>query len=522
MPAKKILRDHDRKFRLLFQDHPQPMWLFDAESRKLLEANEAAVKLYGYSTDEMHSMPMDELQASGDLERFLSQPHEFPKAAPAIWRHRTKSGRAIDVEIAVHDIDYRGKTIQLAVVMDVTGRCDLEEQLRQAQKMEAVGMLAGGVAHDFNNLLTIINGYSQLILNNLPKNDPNRHSAEQIMKAGDRAAGLTNQLLAFSRRQVMQPKVLDLNHVVTGLSAMLRRLIGEDIDLQLTLREDLGRVNADPGQIEQVMMNLVVNARDAMPQGGSLTIETANVTLDDNYAQRHIAVKPGPYVLLAVSDTGKGMDEATKSRLFEPFFTTKEPGKGTGLGLSTVFGIVKQSGGSVQVYTEQGTGSSVKVYLPRIDQKVQLERAGRRKTSLRGSETILLVEDDEMVRTLVRETLEREGYKVIDSADPVEAQRLADGHRGKIQLLITDVVMPKLSGKELARSLTHIRPDLKVLYMSGYTDSAIVNSGILQKEVSFLQKPFTPASLSSKVREVIDGDAKAASGGEEKLRGAGE
>jgi two-component system cell cycle sensor histidine kinase/response regulator CckA len=259
-----------------------------------------------------------------------------------------------------------------------------------------------------------------------------------------------------------------------------------------------------------------------MPQGGSLTIETANVTLDENYAARHVAVKPGAYVLLAVSDTGKGMDEATKNRLFEPFFTTKEPGKGTGLGLSTVFGIVKQSGGSVQVYTEQGTGSSVKVYLPRIDQKVQLERAGRRKASLRGSETILLVEDDEMVRTLVRETLEREGYKVIDSADPVEAQRLADAHRGKIQLLITDVVMPKLSGKELARSLTHVRPDLKVLYMSGYTDSAIVNSGILQKEVSFLQKPFTPAGLSSKVREVIDADLTATSSSEEKPRGAGE
>jgi two-component system, cell cycle sensor histidine kinase and response regulator CckA len=521
MPAKKILKDHDRKFRLLFQDHPQPMWLFDAEGRTLLEANEAATKLYGYSSDEMRSMPLSELQAAGDLDRFLTQRQDASKAAPEIWRHRTKSGRAIDVEIAVHDIDYGGRTVQLAVVMDVTGRRDLEEQLRQAQKMEAVGMLAGGVAHDFNNLLTIINGYSQLILNNLQKNDPNRHSAEQIMKAGDRAAGLTNQLLAFSRRQVMQPKVLDLNSLVTGLSAMLRRLIGEDIDLRLTLREDLGRVSADPGQIEQVLMNLVVNARDAMPRGGSLTIETANVTLDENYAGRHIAVRPGPYVLLAVSDTGGGMDEATKSRLFEPFFTTKEPGKGTGLGLSTVFGIVKQSGGSVQVYSEMGTGSSVKVYLPRIDQKVSLEREGRRKPALKGSETILLVEDDEMVRTLVRETLEREGYKVIDSADPVEAQRISDNYRGRIDLLIADVVMPKLSGRELSRNLTDRRPDLKVLYMSGYTDSAIVNSGILQKEVAFLQKPFTPGQLSAKVREVIE-DPKSRVGGEEKLQRAGE
>ncbi|HEX3877672.1 MAG TPA: ATP-binding protein [Bryobacteraceae bacterium] len=514
MPAKNLLRDHDRKFRLLFQDHPQAMWLFDPETRTIVEANGAAAKLYGYAADEMRAMPMSELQSTIDLERFITERGAAPKQAGEIWRHRTKSGRAIDVEIAVHDIDFSGKMAHLAVVMDVTGRRELEEQLRQAQKMEAVGMLAGGVAHDFNNLLTIINGYSQLMLNNLPKNDPNRHFAEQIMKAGDRAAGLTNQLLAFSRRQVMQPKVLDLNHLVTGLSAMLRRLIGEDIDLRLTLRDDVGRVNADPGQIEQVLMNLVVNARDAMPRGGSLTVETANVALDDHYAGRHITIKPGPYVLLAVSDTGTGMDEATKNRLFEPFYTTKAPGKGTGLGLSTVFGIVKQSGGSVEIYSEPGAGTSIKVYLPRIDQQVTLEREVRKKVLARGSETILLVEDDEMVRNLVRETLERDGYKVIDSADPVEAQRLAENYRGRIQLLITDVVMPKLSGKELSRILTGKRTDMKVLYMSGYTDSAIVNSGILQKEVAFLQKPFTPASLSARVREVIESDPKTKSAGE--------
>lgn len=511
MPARNLLRDHDKKFRLLFLDHPQPMWLFDAESRKLLEANQAAAKLYGYSIDEMRGMPLTELQAAEDVDRFFERTKQH--ADPRIWRHRTKSGRAIDVEIAVHNVDYGQRNVELAVLMDVTGRRDLEEQLRQAQKMEAVGMLAGGVAHDFNNLLTIINGYSQLLLNNLSPTDPNRHSAEQIMKAGDRAAGLTNQLLAFSRRQVMQLKVIDLNQLVTSLTAMLRRLIGEDIDLRLTLRDNLGRVSADPGQLEQVIMNLVVNARDAMPKGGSLTIETANVNLDDHYAGRHVAVKPGAYVLLAVSDTGSGMDEETKSRLFEPFFTTKGPGKGTGLGLSTVFGIVKQSGGSVEVYSEKGNGSSVKVYLPRVDQKISLEREGRRKHQ-KGTETILLVEDDEMVRTLVRETLQRDGYKVIDSADPVEARRIAEGHRGAIQLLITDVVMPKLSGKELARSLMESRPDMKVLYMSGYTDSAIVNSGILQQEVAFLQKPFTPAGLSAKVREVIEADPKARTAGE--------
>jgi two-component system cell cycle sensor histidine kinase/response regulator CckA len=504
MPAKQILKDQDRKFRLLFEEHPQPMWVFNAETRRFLEANQAAADLYGYSVEEFRSMTLNDLQPADEVQRFLAQLQNSSKTVPATWRHRTKSGRAVDVELAVHDIQYGGKNVQLAVLMDVTGRRELEEQLRQAQKMEAVGMLAGGVAHDFNNLLTIINGYTQLILNTLRPDDPNRHSAEQVMKAGERAAALTNQLLAFSRRQVLQLKVLDLNRAVSSLSMMLQRLIGEDIDLRLELRPETGRVNADAGQLEQVLMNLAVNARDAMPKGGTLTIETANIDLDESYAGRHIAVKPGPYVLLAVSDTGSGMDEATKQRLFEPFFTTKPPGKGTGLGLSTVFGIVKQSGGSLEVYSEPGRGSSVKIYFPRIDQPISVEAAGRKRQLNRGTETILLVEDDEMVRNLVHETLEREGYKVIGAADPLEAQRIAEGHRGKIQLLITDVVMPRLSGKELAKALVERRPDMKVLYMSGYTDSAIVNSGILQKEVAFLQKPFTPSALAAKVRDVLE------------------
>ncbi len=480
------------------------MWVFSAESGRFLETNQAAADLYGYSVEEFRSMTLSDLQPPEEVRKFLGQLHDSSKTPPSTWRHRTKLGRAIDVELAVHDIQYGGQNVQLAVLMDVTGRLELEEQLRQAQKMEAVGMLAGGVAHDFNNLLTIITGYTQLILNSLRSDDPNRHSAEQVMKAGERAAALTNQLLAFSRRQVLQLRVLDLNRAVASLGTMLQRLIGEDIDLRLELRPETGRVNADAGQLEQVLMNLAVNARDAMPTGGTLTIETANVNLDETYAGRHIAVKPGPYVLLAVSDTGSGMDEDTRKRLFEPFFTTKAPGKGTGLGLSTVFGIVKQSGGSLEVYSEPGRGSSVKIYLPRVDQPVSVEAAGRGRPSLRGTETILLVEDDEMVRNLVRETLEREGYKVIGAADPVEAQRIADAHRGKIQLLITDVVMPRLSGKELAKALVERRPAMKVLYMSGYTDSAIVNSGILQKEVAFLQKPFTPAALTSKVRDVLE------------------
>src|SRR5580658_460407 len=504
MRAKRLTNDQDRKFSLLFQGHPQPMWIFDAGSRRFLEVNQSAADLYGYSVEEFRSMTLNDIQPEEDVQRFLDHLHDASKGPPRSWRQRTKTGRAVDVEMAVHDIQYGGQSAQLAVLMDVTGRREMEEQLRQAQKMEAVGMLAGGVAHDFNNLLTIINGYTQLILNNLKPGDKNRHSAEQVMKAGERAAALTNQLLAFSRRQVLQLKVIDLNQAVTSLGSMLQRLIGEDIELRLELRPELGRVSADPSQLEQVLMNLAVNARDAMPQGGTLTIETANVQLDETYAGRHIAVKPGPYVLLAVSDTGSGMDEATRQRLFEPFFTTKGPGKGTGLGLSTVFGIVKQSGGSLEVYSEPGSGSSVKIYFPRVDQPISVEDASRKRQLMRGSETILLVEDDEMVRNLVRETLEREGYKVIGAADPLEAQRIADAHRSKIQLLITDVVMPRLSGKELAKALVERRPDMKVLYMSGYTDSAIVNSGILQKEVAFLQKPFTPAALASKVRDVLE------------------
>jgi two-component system cell cycle sensor histidine kinase/response regulator CckA len=508
MPARRVLRDKDQKFRLLFEENPQPMWVFDPASQQFLEVNAAASALYGYSAAEFANMKLSNLQGAEDAERFTTGLNDPSQPGVATWRHRTKSGRLLDVEIAVHEIEYGGRRAGLAVLIDITGRREYEEQLRQSQKMEAVGMLAGGVAHDFNNLLTIISGYSQLILNNLGPNDRNRHSAEQIMKAGERAAALTKQLLAFSRRQVLQPKVLDLNKLVNSLSSMLQRLIGEDIDLRVSLHADLGRVSADPGQLEQVLMNLVVNARDAMPKGGILTIETANVQLDDSYASRHVAVKSGPYILLAVSDNGAGMDSATQARLFEPFFTTKGLGKGTGLGLSTVFGIVKQSGGSLDIYSEPSRGTSVKVYLPRIDKPVEVESETKRKTMPRGTETILLVEDDEMVRTLVREALAREGYQMLDAFDPEEARRLADSYKGPIHLLITDVVMPKLRGGELADLLLKRRPQMKVLYMSGYTDSAIVNGGILKKEVAFLQKPFTPTALTEKVREVLEGTDK--------------
>jgi PAS domain S-box-containing protein len=505
MPAKELLKEKDKKFRLLFEDHPQPMCVIDDHLQHVVDANAAAAQLYGYSREELRGKRLSDLEADPDVPRLENLPSRS-RMPVAIWRHRTATGHVIELEAAVYEIEHGGRRARLAVLLDITGRLQLEEQLRQAQKMEAVGMLAGGVAHDFNNLLTIITGYSQLILNNLGLNDPNRHSVEQIMKAGERAAALTKQLLAFSRRQVLQPRVLDLNKLVTSISNMLQRLIGEDIDLRLVLPTDLGRVNADPGQIEQVVMNLVVNARDAMPKGGVLTLETSNINLDSNYAKAHIAVRSGPYVMIAVSDTGSGMDESTKARLFEPFFTTKGAGKGTGLGLSTVFGIVKQSGGSVEVYSEPGRGTSVKVYLPRIDQPVSLDAQVDRRSIGRGSETVLLVEDDDMVRTLVRETLERDGYRILDAPGPLEARRISDLTKEPIQLLITDVIMPKVSGRELAEQLIESRPSMKVLYMSGYTDNAVVNSGILKKEVAFIQKPFTPAALAEKVREVLEGD----------------
>ncbi len=506
MPAKQLLSEKDKKFRLLFEENPQPMWVLDETGSTILEANSAACELYGYTSEQFRGKRVADLEAAEEAERFASEAGEAALPATGAWRHRTRSGRLIDVEIARHGIDYNGGKAQLAVVMDITSRRQLEEQLRQAQKMEAVGMLAGGVAHDFNNLLTIITGYSQLVLSHLKPDDPNRHSLEQIMKAGERAAGLTKQLLAFSRRQVLQPKVLDLNALVAGLSTMLQRLIGEDVDLRMELAPDLGRVSADPGQVEQVLMNLVVNSRDAMPKGGVLTIETANVELDDRYVARHIAVKPGPYIRLAVSDTGSGMDAATQAHLFEPFFTTKSAGHGTGLGLSTVFGIIKQSGGSLDVYSEPSHGTTIKVYLPRIDHPVSIEaEKTARRAVARATETVLVVEDDEMVRTLVRETLEREGYKIIDSAGPLEAKRMAEAYKGPIQLLITDVVMPKLNGRDLAEQLVKRRLDMKVLYMSGYTDNAVIATGILQqKDMFFLQKPFTPAALIEKVREVLE------------------
>src|SRR5450432_665935 len=380
----------------------------------------------------------------------------------------------------------------------------LEEQLRQSQKMEAVGRLAGGVAHDFNNLLSVVLSYSEMLIADLATENPIRDDIAEIHRAGVRAADLTRQLLMFSRHQVVEPKVLDLNEVLLAMGNMLGRLVGEDVSLTSIPGASLGRVEGDPGAIDQVIMNLAINARDAMPVGGKLTIETANVVLDKEYAAGHLGAKPGSYVMLSISDTGTGMDKATMGRIFEPFFTTKEMGKGTGLGLSTVFGIVQQSGGSVWVTSELGKGTTFKVYLPRVDAVAEALRPLKAPTTLRGSETILLVEDEQQVRDIAREILRRHGYVVLEANNGAEAFLLAQRHHGTIHLLLTDVVMPRMSGPELAKRLVPARPTMKVLCMSGYTDDAAVRHGVVDAALAYLQKPITVEGLTRKVREVLD------------------
>jgi two-component system cell cycle sensor histidine kinase/response regulator CckA len=391
-------------------------------------------------------------------------------------------------------------------IRDITARKRAErgdEQIQQSQRMEAVGQLAGGVAHDFNNLLCVIMGYCELLEERFAPEDSNRRMVEQIHNAADRASALTQQLLAFSRRQVLRPLVLDLNALVTGMVTMLRRLIGENIEVATSLLPDLGHVKADPTQIEQILMNLAVNGRDAMPGGGTITIETTNVELNDSHARQHAEVKPGSYVMLAVSDTGVGMDGETQARIFEPFFTTKQRGRGTGLGLSTVYGIVKQSAGYIWAYSEPGRGTTFKIYLPCVKGELEVLR-WEKPLSVHGSETILLVEDNELLRELAREMLEEFGYAVLDSGCPSDAIRTAEQHEGPIALLITDLVLPQVNGRVLAEQLTAVRPEMKVLYTSGYRDHASVEQGELEAGCPFLEKPFTKDDLAKRVRELLD------------------
>ncbi|MCZ6904837.1 MAG: response regulator [Acidobacteria bacterium] len=407
-------------------------------------------------------------------------------------------------------VDDKGNLAGAVLVFrDITEHRRVEESLRESHKMEAVGRLAGGVAHEFNNLLMVIRGYSELLLQRSSANDLVRTNAEEIRKAADRAASLTRQLLAFSRKQVLQPKVLDLNAVVTEVEKMLRRLIGEDIELVTALEPGLGPVKADPGQIEQIILNLAVNARDAMPRGGRLTLETSNVELDEDFARQHSSVASGPHVLLTVSDTGTGMDAETQSHIFEPFFTTKGWAKSTGLGLATIHGIVKQSGGIIWVESAPGRGTTFKFYLPRVEEAAAAEgKSTGLTTPSRNSETILVVEDEEGVRQLMREFLAGKGYTILEARDGTEAIQLAQQHRGPIHLLMTDVVMPGMSGGDLAQRLASLRPETKVIFVSGYTDDAIVQHGVREEGTVFLQKPFSLDALARTVREVLDSKGK--------------
>jgi two-component system cell cycle sensor histidine kinase/response regulator CckA len=422
----------------------------------------------------------------------------------AEFRVKRKDGREVwlnDNAVIVHGSD--SHPLMEGIMVDITERKQLETQLQQSRKMEAVGRLAGGIAHDFNNLLTIITGYTELALSRLNVPRELHGDIERIENAAERAAALVRQLLAFSRRQVMQPKTLDLNKIVLNLDVLLRRLMDERIEMLTKIQENLGKVKADPAQIEQVIMNLVVNARDAMPLGGRLIIETWNVDLDSSYADEHVSVKPGPYVMLAVSDTGIGMDRETVAHIFEPFYTTKESGQGTGLGLSTVYGIVKQSGGYIWVYSEPGKGSTFKVYLPRVDEPEEQPSTPETQKFQRGNETILLVEDEDAVRDLIETVLTEHGFVVLPARAPEHAEKLAAKFAGEIHLLLTDMVMPLCSGRELAVRITARRPKINVLYMSGYTDNVITSGGMLEKGLAFLQKPFSPATLVQKVQEVL-------------------
>ena len=618
----------------LFHTMSSPAWIFNRQTLRVVEVNDAAVRHYGYSHDEFLALTVDKLRSPEEWERLRAEVQDEADGPEqrGRWRHTKKDGTVIPVEVTRHAVTWGGAPAWLVVAKDVTelmtsedvirrltvavdqspaavvvtdtkGRIEyvnrrfteitgytsaevfgktprvlqsgitppeiykdlwttitagrewtgvmqnrrkdgqlywdsatispvrdttgvvthfvaikqdvsaqrlLEDQFRQAQKMEAVGRLAGGVAHDFNNLLSVITSYSEMVLEDLGPADPRRADLDEIRKAAVAAAGLTRQLLAFSRQQVLQPRVLSPNAVIEGIDKMLRRLIGEDVALTMVLAPDIGSIKADPGQMEQVIMNLAVNARDAMPKGGQLTIATSNIELDSHYAGDHIPVVPGSYVLLAVTDTGSGMDDETKRRLFEPFFTTKEKGKGTGLGLATVYGIVKQSGGFIWVYSELGQGTTFKIYVPRVAEEPAAAEAPRSPESLRGTETVLLAEDSPGVRSAARQILGRLGYTIVDAPNGAAALDLAANLTGPLDLLVTDVVMPEMSGRQLAERLTAVRPGLKVLYVSGYTDDAVVRHGVLEAGISYLEKPFTPERLARKVREVLDAGKGAA------------
>ncbi|MFQ4136559.1 response regulator [Nodosilinea sp. PGN35] len=504
--TEAALRDSEARYRQLFQSITDPVFVCDRETLLYLAVNDAAVATYGYSPAEFLALTLGDLCLPEDLpalRAIVTQPtpgHHGP------WRYRTKDAQITTVEIFAYGLEFAGRPACLLQARDVTEQRRLEEQFRQSQKMEAIGRLAGGIAHDFNNLVTVIKGYSELLQSRIDPDDPASELLGEIYSAGERAGALTRQLLAFSRQQVLAPQVLNLNTVVSNTKTMLRRLIGEDVLLVTHLSPTLGPIRADPGQIEQVLMNLAVNARDAMPEGGTLTLATQTVVLDDVYCRTVADLNPGNYVRLAVADSGDGMDAATQAKMFEPFFTTKPVGKGTGLGLATVHGIVKQSGGHIAVESAVGRGTTFQIYLPLVAAAVpEVPAPARSRTFPQGCETILVVEDEAAVRALEVTVLQRCGYRVLEAANGKDALRLAEQESGPIHLLVSDVVMPHLGGRSLAEQLVRDRPHCNVLFLSGYTDDAVIHYSVSEAGTAFLQKPFTPSALAQKVRQVLDG-----------------
>ena len=509
------LRESEERHRMLFRRNPLPMWVVEAETLAVLAANDAAVEHYGFTREEFQCMSLRDLWVPEDTARLADI-----CAAPGSGRnhvgphrHRKKDGSLIRVEVISDDAWSGGRPARLVLVLDVTDKERAQEdlrgaeaQLRQAQKMEAVGRLAGGIAHDFNNVLTVVKSFTEFLLEDLDATDPRRADVQEIAKAADRAAGMTRRLLAFSRRQVLQPRPLDLNAVIAGMERMLQRLIGDDVRINTSLDAALLPVQADPGSIEQVILNLAVNGRDAMREGGVLTIETHNARLDRPDA--NWAIQPGPYAMLTIRDTGHGMNAATQARVFEPFFTTKGQGEGTGLGLAMVYGIIKQSRGHVWVSSKENQGTTFTIYLPQVVASAVAEEARPSLTprSTGGGETILLVDDEEALRGAARRALVRAGYRVIPAVDGSDALRAYMENSGTaVDLVVTDVVMPGLGGRELVGRLKTISPELRILFVSGYTEEGVRKQGVLQPGTAFLEKPFTPEKLLRKIREVLDG-----------------
>jgi PAS domain S-box-containing protein len=501
--TREALRESEAQFRAVFDGALDAMVVINDEGR-FLEANAAASELWGLPREELLQRNVSDFAEPGFRIEQVNQAVQANGSFRAHHPIHRPDGTVREVEASTTGNIVTGR--HFTALRDLTGHRRLEEQLRQSQKMEAVGRLAGGIAHDFNNILAVITGYGDMLQREIPPQDPRGKRVEQIRRAADRAASLVRQLLAFSRRQVLQPRVLDLRQAVRDLLPMLQRLIGEDIELRTVERDEPGRVRADPGQIEQVVMNLVVNARDAMPRGGRLLIETRDVQLDEGWASAHAGGRAGSYVMLSITDTGAGMDAETMKHVFEPFFTTKELGKGTGLGLAMVYGTVKQSGGHVWIYSEPGVGTVVKIYLPRVDELAEPVRATQVPVARKpGTETVLVAEDEESLAEMIREILEELGYTVLVGGPGAQALEVARQHAGPIHLLLTDVVMPGLSGRDLAARLVKTHPEARILYMSGYSDDAIAHHGILEAGVPFIEKPFGPSALASKVRQVLDG-----------------